>query len=95
MADMISKCIRKFSITVDDFQSDVQQKARYITGQKFTINIEYVESGGCEFGYLKDEGYGVRTNGIAISCKDEQACFIAAKKLVAILVSATMRLGNE
>ena len=89
---MTNKCIRRFTIRVDDQHMGVP---RMNAQQTFLVDIEEVESGGKEFGYANDKGYGVRCNGLAVSCNSLKHAKYTALSLVSNLISATMRLGDE
>ena len=89
---MTNTCIRRFAITVDDRHLGVP---RMNAQQTFMVDIEEVESGGKEFGYASDKGYGVRCNGLAISCNSLDHAKATALLMVRNLVAATMRLGPQ
>ena len=87
---MTSRSVKRVKVRVQDLAA---------TGQPQTLEVEVevheIDSGGIEFGFKDDDGWGVRCGGLAISCTGQKHAFSVFNKLISDLIASTTGTGYD
>ena len=85
---MTSRSVKRVKVRVEDLSTRTQTL-------EIEVEVHEIDSGGMEFGFKDDDGWGVRCGTLAISCVDQKDAFKVFNKLIGELIAANTGTGYD
>ena len=87
---MTSRSVKRVKIRVQDLAATGQPQTLEVVAE-----VHEIDSGGQEFGFKDDDGWGVRCGSLSVSCTGQQHAFKVFNQLIGELIAATTGTGYD